>query len=146
MPVRQDIINARNTAMKQKDTAALNVLRILYSAIKNAEIDAGHELNDEETGLIIKRQVKQLREAVNDFTKGNRPDLVEKTKSEIDVISPFLPEEMSDEQLQQIVQSVVKSMPSETNIGKVMGAVMQQVKGKADGSRVRDCVEKTISV
>jgi len=118
------------------------MLRILLSAIKNEEIETKEPLSDEATLQVIARQKKQLQDALMDFERGGRADLVEKTQKEIAILDQYLPAQMPDEELDAMVASVIQETGARTpaDMGRVMGAVMKQVGGKADGTRVREKV------
>ncbi len=145
MSLRNTISEAQKTAMKQGEKQSLSILRMLWSAIRNAEIDTGAQLNDEQIQQVITRQVKQLKDALTDFEKANRNDLQEQTQSEIDFLSQYLPKQLSDEELQEMVQRVVTHFSGEKNIGVLMGAVVKEAQGKADGKRIRECLEKVMA-
>lgn len=147
--IEQDLI----TALKAKEPR-LSILRMLKSAIKNAEIEkrtksgAGEDvsLTDDEVMALLRRQVKQLEEAMIDFQKGNRADLVEKTEAELAVIKSYLPQGMSEAELRALVDSTLSELGEVTakDIGRVMGAVMKKAGGRADGNKVREIVAKRI--
>lgn len=145
MSLRQTISEAQKNAMKEGQKEALSTLRMLWSALRNTEIDKGLELNDEEVQQLITRQVKQLKDSIVDFEKGGRSDLIQQTQQEITLLSKYLPEQMSDEALMSIVEQTITTLAGEKNTGIVMGAVMKEVKGKADGKRVRECVERMMN-
>mgnify|MGYP004005592091 CR=1 FL=1 len=145
MSLRQEIFSARDNAMKTKNTAALSTLRILCSEIKNAEIDKKSDLDDAEVQKIIARQVKQLKDAVKDFSAGGREDLVAQNMDEIALMKKYLPEELSDAAIQEYVDAVIADLGDDVDMGRAMGAVMKRVAGKADGSRVRELVQKILS-
>lgn len=147
MSLKEDLRQKQIKAMKSGDQALLSVMRMLNSAIKNEEIDNKKELTDDEVGAIIKRQVKQLQDALKDFTSGGRGDLVDQTKKEIDILSEYLPEQMSDTDVSEIVKKVITDIGAteQKDIGRVMGAVMQQVSGRADGNVVRQAVAQQLS-
>ena len=147
--IEQDLI----TALKAKEPR-LSILRMLKSAIKNAEIEkrtksgAGEDvsLTDEEVMALLRRQVKQLEEAAADFQKGGRADLVEKTQAEVAVIKTYLPQGMSDAELQALVDSTLRELGevSIKDLGKIMGLIMKKAGGKADGNKVREMVSKKL--
>lgn len=147
MPLRNEIKERQIAAMKSGDARQLAVMRFLWSAIKNSEIDLKKELSDEEVLAVISRQVKQLQDALKDFETGGRQDLVTQTTEEIDILKSYLPEQLSDEQLEVVVDSVIAKVGAKTpqDVGKVMGAVMKEAKGKADGNRVREMVSKKLN-
>lgn len=148
MLLRNEIQEKMYIAMKAGDVKKLAVLRLLKSAIKNEEIQLQKELNDEEVKFVVARQVKQLSEALKDFETGKRQDLVAQTKEEIEFMSVYLPEQISDSELLSIVDKVIESTGAKTqqDIGKVMGLVMKQAKGKVDGNKVREIVSKKLSM
>lgn len=144
MSLRQNIATAQTEALKARDEKKLSILRMLWSAIKNLEIDKKHELADEEVQQIVAQMVKQLSEALKDFQAGARADLVESANFEINLLKSYLPEQMSDEELQDAIKKILAGVgelkPNE--LGKIIGLVMKEVKGKADGNRVREIVSK----
>lgn len=148
MPLSEQIQNDMKNAMKQKQSATLSTLRLLRSALKNKQIDLMHELSETEIEDVIRVQVKQLKDAISTFESGNRSDLAESAKVELVVLQSYLPKELSDEDLEVIVSSVVKEsgVTSKADIGKVMGLVMKGVAGRADGTRVKTMVEKLLGV
>ena len=142
MSLKEDIILAQQAAMKSGEKEKLSILRMVTAAIKNAEIESGEELGDDKVQGVIKKQVKQLGDALKDFEKGGRDDLIKNTKSEIEMLSVYLPAELSDEELTTKVQAVIDGLGEGVNMGQAMGAVMKELKGQADGGRVREVVEK----
>jgi len=136
--IQQDII----TAMKAKDADRLSTLRNLSAAIKNEIIDHKGDFTDTDVEKIVARQIKQLKDAITDFSAGGREDLVEQNEREIGVIEVYLPVQMSDDELGQIVADTIAEtgMSTKADMGKLMGAVMAKVQGKADGNRVKDAV------
>jgi uncharacterized protein YqeY len=129
-------------ALKQGEAEKVSVLRLLQAALKNAEIEKGKResgLSDEEVLEIVQKETKKRHDAIDLYRKGGRPELAEKEESEAALLKAYLPAELSSEELNAIVADVLKS--GETNAGKVMGAVMAKVKGRADGTMVRKMVE-----
>lgn len=143
MSLRSNIVDAQRDAMKAKDTQTLSVVRLVFSAIRNSEIDKGRELTDEEVTAVVRSQNKQLVDALKDFESGGRQDLVEQTKSEMEVLKKFLPPELGDEEIKVRIQQILSSTPA-GNVGQLMGVVMKELKGCADGNRVRALVEEAI--
>lgn len=142
MTLAEKITDNMKAAMKAKDSATLSTLRLLISAMKNKKIDVQHELSDSEVQDVVKTQVKQLKDSIESFKAGGREDLVTSVQAEIVVLEQYLPTQMSDEQLVQIVKDVVEKSgaTSKLDMGKVMGAAMAAVAGRADGSRVKGIV------
>ena len=146
MTLRSEIQEKQYDAMKKGDAERLSVMRLLNSAIKNEEIELRRDLNDEEAQAVVGRQVKQLKDALKDFEAGGRKDLMDKTQKEIEILEEYLPEQMSDEKLEEIVGKIIEQMSAgPQDVGKVMGAVMKEVKGQADGNKVREIVSKKLN-
>ncbi|HYE59797.1 MAG TPA: GatB/YqeY domain-containing protein [Candidatus Kapabacteria bacterium] len=147
MSLRDSIRQAQTQAMKDRNAEVTDMLRMLWSQIRNEEIAQQHDVTDEDIVQIVSRQVKQLQDALQDFTKGGRTDLIEKTNKEIAFLQQYLPVQLSDEELETIVKEVIAASgaASGNDTGKVMGTVMKQVKGKADGNRVREMVTRLLS-
>lgn len=147
MEVIEALKSAREMARKNHDSTTLDSLQNVLSAIKNEEINQGKTVSSAEAEAVIARQVKQLTDALGDFTKAARQDLIDKTNTEIKLLQTFLPEQMSDEELDKTVTEVLSSLGplTEKDSGKATGAVMSRVKGKADGSRVRAAILKQLA-
>lgn len=135
------------TAMKARDKEKLSVLRMLKSALQNEQIKKGTELNEEEELSVLSREMKQRRDSLTEFKNADRQDLVEKLENEIFIVETYLPKQLSEEELQSIVQEVIASVnaTSTSDFGKVMGAIMPKVKGKADGNAVNRIVKEQLS-
>jgi uncharacterized protein YqeY len=134
-------------ALKAGAQVRLSVLRLLLAAIKNEEINKNKELIQEEEIAIVARQVKQRKEAAEAYRKGNREDLAQKEEAEIEILNNYLPQQLSDEKVREIVSEVIGELPEtdKGNFGKVMGAVMARVKGQTDGNTVSRIVRETLS-
>lgn len=130
-------------AMKRKDAERVDTLRMLRAAVKNAEIDKGRALADEEVVAVLRTSTKQLKDALEQFRAGKREDLAGKNERELAVLGAYLPAELSDADLAVIVDRAVAAGGGD--FGKVMGAVMAEVKGKADGSRVSASVRARLA-
>ncbi|MGE7365398.1 GatB/YqeY domain-containing protein [Desemzia incerta] len=135
------------TAMKARDKEKLSVLRMLKSALQNEQIKKGTELNEEEELSVLSREMKQRRDSLTEFKNADRQDLVEKLENEIIIVESYLPKQLTEEELQSIVQEVIASVnaTSTSDFGKVMGAIMPKVKGKADGNAVNRIVKEQLS-
>lgn len=147
MSLRQTISEAQKIALKGHDEDTLGILRVLWSAIKNMEIDKKHELSDEEIQTVVAIQVKQLNDALKDFVSAQRQDLINKTTKELAVLKKYLPIQISDQELEAVIKRVINESgsPGLSELGKVMSLVMKEVKGKADGNKVREWVSKLLS-
>lgn len=133
-------------AMKSKDKFKLSIIRQIRSAIKYAEIEKHAELNDDEVLQIIHREVKQRKDSLQDFEKAGRDDLVEQVQSELVVISEYLPQQLTEEEIQEIVKQTIQEVgaSSKADMGKVMGALMSKIKGRADGKLVNQVVQQLL--
>lgn len=134
------------TAMKAKDKEALQVIRMLKASIQNEQIKAGHELNADEELTVLSREMKQRRDALSEFVQAGREDLVEKVKVEIAIVEKYLPKQLTEE-IRKIVSEAIEKVQatSAKEFGKVMGAVMPLVKGKADGNQVNAIVKELLN-
>ena len=131
-------------ALRAGNHTKLSVIRLLKSSIKNREIEKMAPLTDEEVIGIIMTALKQRRESIEQFQKGGREDLVQKEKSELEVLHTFLPQQLSEEELVSEVQAVIREVgaSSPKDMGKVMKIVMVRVKGRAEGARVSSLVKE----
>jgi uncharacterized protein len=133
-------------AMRAKDKQRLTVIRSVKSSVQNEAINAGHELSDEEVLTVLNREMKQRRESLQEFEKAGREDLVDKIQQEISVLADYMPEQLSDKELQAVVDETIAETgaSSKADMGLVMGAVMPKVKGRADGTAVRTLVQQSL--
>lgn len=134
-------------AMRSQDKFRLSVIRMVRSAIKNIEIDQRRTLDDNEVLDILSREIKQRRDSLIEFDKAGRDDLADAVKAEIAVIADYLPQQLTEEELRTIVQETVHEVgaSSKADMGKVMGALMPKVKGRADGKLVNQLVQESLS-
>lgn len=132
--------------MRAKDKERLAVIRMLKASLQNEEIKVGHELNADEELTILSREMKQRRDSLAEFEKAGREDLSEKVKIEIAIVENYLPAQLTDEEIRQIVAQAIADTgaTSAKEFGKVMGAVMPKVKGKADGNQVNAIVKELL--
>ncbi|MBS9336060.1 GatB/YqeY domain-containing protein [Fructobacillus papyrifericola] len=135
------------TAMKAKDKQTLGVVRQIKSAVMNEQINLGHDLTEEEELSVLSREVKQRKESIAEFKEGGRDDLAEATQAELDVLAKYLPAQLSEEEIKQIVAAAIEKAgaTSPKDMGKVMGIVSAQTKGRADGKVVADTVKKALA-
>ncbi|MCG1022329.1 GatB/YqeY domain-containing protein [Sutcliffiella horikoshii] len=134
-------------AMKDKDKEKLSVLRMVKSSIQNESIKHGRDLSEEEELTVLSRELKQRKDSLQEFDKAGREDLVHKLQGEIAIVEHYMPEQLSEEELSAIIQQTVADVnaSSKADMGKVMGALMPKVKGKADGSLVNKLVQQHLS-
>ncbi|MDN6561228.1 GatB/YqeY domain-containing protein [Enterococcus sp.] len=134
-------------AMRAKDKESLQVIRMLKASIQNEQIKKGQDLNDEEELTVLSREMKQRRDSLAEFEKADRTDLADKVKKEIVIVENYLPAQLSEEEIRAIVTEAVAKTgaTSPKEFGKVMGAVMPKVKGKADGNQVNAIVKELLN-
>lgn len=148
MSLRAKISADLKEALKLGDDKRLSTLRLLWSAIRNAEIARRREeLDDEGVQTAAAQQVKQLRDALQDFEKGGRQDLVDGAKNEISVLEEYLPEQMGDEELRIMVKKIIQDsgVSGLSEAGRVIGMAMKELKGRADGKKVRELITEILS-
>ena len=133
-------------AMKHGEKERLSVIRLVRGAVRQAEIDGKKTLSDDEIIGIITKEVKMRRDSIEEFERGNRADLVEKTQAEIAILMPYLPEQLSADEVRRIVEAAVSEVGATTakDMGKVMGVLMPRVKGRADGKLVNEIVRSLL--
>ena len=143
MSLKETLNNDIKTAMKAKDKETLAVLRMIKTAVQAAEIDKKEELNPEEELTILAREAKQRRESLVEFVKAGRDELVAKTEAEIEIVERYLPKQLSVEEVKEVIATVAEKIGATTQkeFGKLMGAVMQELKGKADGNVIKEQVK-----
>ncbi len=134
-------------AMKSQDKFKLSVIRMVRAAIKNIEIDQRKTLDDQEVLDVLNREIKQRKDSLQEFEKAGRDDLAENLKAEIAVLMEYMPQQLSDEEVKAIVQQTIQEVgaSSKADMGKVMGALMPKVKGRADGKLVNQLVQQLLS-
>jgi len=142
--IKKDIAAAIIVSLKAGKQTELKVLRYVLSEIKYAEIAKQKELSDEETISVISKEIKKRREAIELFKKGGRNDLVADEEMQINVIEKYLPKQLSTDELNQIIDEVISANPDQANLGILIGLVMTNVRGKADGSQVAKLVAQKL--
>ena len=140
-----DQLNAdMKEAMRAKDKHRLSVIRMLKSSLQNEAIHFGvQELNAEQGLTVLTREVKQRRDSAKEFSAADREDLASKVLSELEVLMAYMPAQLSEEELENIISETAKKINAAepSHMGKLMGAVLPQVKGKADGTLVSELVK-----
>jgi len=134
-------------AMKAKDEIRLSTLKLLSSALYNAQIKKREELSEKEELEIVSREAKMRKDAIEAYEKVGEKERAEKEKKELKILREYLPEELSDEELKKIVDEVVSSTGATSikDMGKVIGAVLGKCKGRADGKKVSEMVRSKLS-
>lgn len=131
-------------AMKDKDKFKLSTIRMMRASIKNLEIDLKRSLDDNEVLDILSREIKQRKDSLQEFDKAGRDDLVTDLAAEIEIISHYLPEQLTEEEIKAIVTQTIQELgaSSKADMGKVMGALLPKTKGRADGKLVNQFVQQ----
>jgi uncharacterized protein len=134
-------------AMRAKDSARLGTVRLILAAIKQREVDERKELSDADVLSVIEKMIKQRRESIVQFEKGGRADLAGKEKAEADLLSAYLPAQMSEAEVEKEIKSVISELGASgpKDMGKVMAALKARLAGKADMSAVSGLVKKNLS-
>ena len=147
MGLKAQLLQDMKDAMRARDKLRLSTIRMINSLIKNAEIEKRGELTDDEIIQLLMKYAKQRKEAIEMYEKGGRQDLVEKEKAELAVVESYLPKQMSEEEIRELVKEAIEATgaSSPKDIGKVMQHVMPKVKGRADGSVVNKIVREMLA-
>ena len=148
MSLRATLSADMKQAMKEREAGKqrLSVIRMVWAAIRNKEIDTKKELDDNEVCGLLMKEVKQREDSITEFKKANRTDLVEANEQEIAILKKYLPEQLSDEDLKAIVQETIAATGAKTmkDMGRVMGAVMAKAKGRAEGGKISAFVRELL--
>ena len=133
-------------AMKSKDKDRLTVIRMVKAALKQEQIDHKKEINDDLLIDVVNKQIKMRKDSIVEFEKGNRKDLIDKTQEEIDILVKYLPEQLSSEEVEKIINEIFESVKPEgmKDMGKVMGEAQAKLKGKADMKEVSTIIRNKL--
>lgn len=147
MTLKEQLLSDLKSAMKSKDKVAKDTVTMIRAAVLQKEKDTKAELEDSDILDIIAKQHKQRKDALADFVKAGRDDLIETTNQEIAIIKKYLPEQLSREEIEKIVDETIEEVgaTSMKEMGKVMGKLMPKVKGVADGKVVNEIVREKLS-
>lgn len=145
--MRQTILNDLVKAMKEQDKETLSVLRMVKGSIQLEEINVKHELNDDEMISIISKQIKTRKESITEFEKGNRQDLIDAANREIEILTKYMPEQMSIEDVEKVISDTFEKInpTGPSDMGKIMGMVTPILKGKTDMSQVSKIIRKKLA-
>jgi uncharacterized protein YqeY len=137
--------------MRNKDKVRLRTLRSLRAALKNKEIDQRQDgaetvLSEQDQLAVLRKQVNQRKDSIEQYEEAERDDLVEKEQEELDVLDEYMPAQLSDEELEEKLQSIIDEVGAESmaDMGSVMGRAMSELRGKADGGRVQSVVKQLL--
>jgi uncharacterized protein YqeY len=143
MSLREQISQDMKSAMRAKDEARLIALRMLWAAIQRREVDERITLDDAQILAVVEKQVRQSRDAVEQFVKGNRPDLAEKEGRDIAVMEAYLPAQASDAEIAKLIDEALAATGASSikDMGKVVGALKPKLQGRADMGKVSGLVK-----
>jgi uncharacterized protein len=150
MSIKQKILTDLKEAMKSGETIKRDTLRMVDSMVKNVEIEKKKRdlgLDDNEVREVIAKAIKQRRDSIEQYQSGGREELAQKEQAEVEILLEYMPKQLSQEEIKKIVLEEIKNCnaSSKSEIGKVMGAVMTKLKGKADGKDIKNVVEQLLS-
>ena len=135
MTLQERLNEDLKSAMRGHEDDRKNTLRLLLAAVKNARIEAMHDLSDDETLAVLQKQAKQRRDSIEQYTAGQRPDLADAEKIELAIIQTYLPQQLTEAEIEAVARQVIADVgaTSAADMSKVMGPLMKAVAGKADG-------------
>ncbi len=144
----QDQLNEDlKSAMKAKDAVKVGTLRMIRAQLKDAQIAKGEPLSDDECLEVLNKAAKNRKEAIEMYEKSDRKDLLENEQKELEIISAYLPRQLSEQEIEEVISGIIADTGASTlnDLGKVMGVAMKQLKGKADGKIVQQMVRQKLS-
>ncbi|WP_437130244.1 GatB/YqeY domain-containing protein [Peptostreptococcus russellii] len=146
MSLKERLQEDLKSSMKNKDTVRKSVITLIRAAIKQYEVDNRIELSEEGVIDIISKQLKQRNDSLVEFEKANREDLIEEAKSEIQVLEAYLPQQLSETELEKIVVDVISEVgaTSMKDMGKIMTIIKPKTAGRADGRKINELVKKNL--
>lgn len=141
------LTEAMKKALKAQDKVTLSTVRLLISQLKNERIDSGKELTPDDELRVLMSAVKKRKESIEAYQAGNRPDLLEKEQQELELIQKYLPQQMSDAEVEQKIDEIIKATDAvgKKDLGRVMSEAMKELKGRADGKKVQNIVRARLA-
>jgi uncharacterized protein YqeY len=147
MTLKQRLQDDLKRAMRAKDALRKRTLRLALAEIKNREIEVRGELSDADVAAVLQKEAKQRRETLEELTQVDRPELVASEQAELEVLKEYLPQQLGREEIADLARQVIADLGAEgpRQMGRVMGALMPQLKGQADGKLVNQVVRELLS-
>ncbi|MFQ5860848.1 MAG: GatB/YqeY domain-containing protein [Dehalococcoidia bacterium] len=147
MALNEQLIQDLQEAMRSRDTLRTSVLRFLRAGLHNEEIARGRALSDQEALDVVARQAQQRQESIEQFRRGNRPDLVAQEEAELAILKEYLPPQLTHQELEELARQAIREVDAwgPADKGRVMGRLMPQVRGRADGAAVSQLVTELLS-
>ncbi len=146
MSIKKQLRDALTEALRSGEAQRKTTVRMALASIKNAEVEAREDLAEDLVLNLVQKEVKARQETIEAAKQANRPDLIEKAEQEIKILSEFLPQQLSAEELKALVQEAIQESgaSSMSEIGKVMGALMPKIRGRADGKQANQFVQELL--
>ncbi|WP_322622673.1 GatB/YqeY domain-containing protein [Aedoeadaptatus coxii] len=147
MSLKETLMQDLKTAMKNKDKRTKDTITMVRAAIKQKEVDERVELDDDGVIQVIAKEIKERRGSIEEFQKAGRDDLVDSTKAEIDVLLNYMPEQLSEEELEAMIRKVMEenNITEKKQMGLLMKNIMPKVQGRADGKAVNAIVNRILN-
>ena len=147
MSLKETLMQDLKTAMKTKDKRTKDTITMVRAAIKQKEVDERVELDDDGVLKVLSKEIKERRGSIEEFEKAGRDDLVESTKAEIDVLMKYMPEQLSEEELEKLIRQVMEenNITEKKQMGLLMKNIMPKVQGRADGKAVNAIVNRILN-
>ncbi len=147
MSLKETLMRDLKTAMKTKDKRTKDTITMVRAAIKQKEVDERVELDDDGILKVLAKEIKERRGSIEEFEKAGRDDLVESTKAEIDVLMKYMPEQLSEEELEKLIRQVMEenNITEKKQMGLLMKNIMPKVQGRADGKAVNAIVNRILN-
>ncbi len=147
MSLTDDLRKDMFTFSKEGNTNASDILKMALASIKNAQLAQDNELTEQDIEKILRKEVKKIEDSISQFTQMGRTDLVEKETSQLEIIRKYIPELMSEEEIKTIINNKITELniTSMNDMGRLMGAVMKETAGRADGNTVKNLVTQILT-
>ena len=148
MSIEQQLLNDMNAALKAGKKEDVATIRMVRAQLKDARIAKGSDLDEANINQVLQRAVKMRKEAIEMYRQGNRQDLVDKESTELQIIQRYLPEQLSEDDLKKLIDEIIAAahLSSEKDLGRLMGAIMPKVQGKADGKLVQQLAKSALAI
>ena len=145
--LKERLMEDMKVSMRNKETLKKSVITMIRASVKQKEVDDRVDLNDDDVIELIAKQLKQRKDALVEFEKAERDDLIAQTKAEIEILASYLPQQLTDEELEAVVRDAVAEVNAQSvkDMGKIMGKVMAVAKGRVDGKRINEMVKKVLN-
>ena len=148
MTLKERLMEDMKVSMINKETLKKSVITMIRASVKQKEVDDRVDVNDDDVIELIAKQLKQRKDALVEFEKAERDDLIAQTKAEIEILASYLPQQLTDEELEAVVRDAVAEVNAQSvkDMGKIMGKVMAVAKGRVDGKRINEMVKKVLNL